>query len=105
MPLSAKGNYSMNPQRAAQMDAEEPGKISAADAGYEDPADHCETCRFFVKDGEPCQQVTEPVNATGWCKLYQEGAAEQAKEGELGEQAEEEGNGTGGSVSPAVLNA
>jgi hypothetical protein len=70
--------YAMNPQVAQtkadqQAPAQPTGKVSAADAKYQDVAGNCGTCSHFLGDGQPCDVIVEPVAAAGWCTLYAEG--------------------------------
>jgi hypothetical protein len=73
------GGYQMNPQRAQaaadrqQSATQSAGKVSAADAKYQDVAGTCATCSHFQGDGQPCAVIVEPVSAGGWCSLYEEG--------------------------------
>lgn len=82
-PQSKDGSYFMNPAMANAHDQQGPvaqgdgdpgadgaGKVSAADAGYEDTADSCSTCDHFQGDGQPCAVVSDPVQSAGWCKLF-----------------------------------
>jgi hypothetical protein len=69
----------MNPQLAqakvTQQASEQQsaGKVSAADAKYQDVAGTCATCTHFQGDGQPCAVIVEPVSAGGWCSLYEAG--------------------------------
>lgn len=48
-------------------------QVSAVQAGYVDAAPACDNCTHFVADGSPCEVVSDPVAAAGWCKLYEKG--------------------------------
>jgi len=65
-------------------------KVPATVAGYQDTADTCAGCDHFIADGQPCQVVSDPVQSSGWCKLFSGGdSAKQPGE----ESAHEEPDG------------
>lgn len=83
-----KGRFYANPAYGEAMergrDAESAdGKVSQEDAGYEDPADHCEDCVHF-QGPDACALVTGTIAESGWCTLYKEGMEKEESEGEPG---------------------
>lgn len=102
MPLNAKGKYFANPAagRADEQQGPVPqgdgddgqgGQVSAQEAGYVPQAPQCQTCDYFQGDGQPCVKVSDPVQAGGWCTLYQEGESEPTDN--LGQGAESDAGG------------
>ena len=63
------------PPMDADADDNAPGKIAQEDAGYESPSqsdDTCGECTYFAGPSD-CKLVLSPIDAGGWCKLYQGG--------------------------------
>lgn len=110
MPLNAKGKYFANPAagRAAEQQGPIPqadgdggdqsGQVSAQEAGYVPQAPQCQTCEYFQGDGAPCLKVSDPVQAGGWCQIYQ--AAESGEPRSEQQTGQAEGNGAGGPLGP-----
>jgi len=65
-------------------------QVTAMTAGYQDTADTCAGCVHFISDGQPCQVVSDPVQSSGWCKLFSSGG-----EGEGSAQQPGTGSGAG----------
>ena len=76
------------PRSAAQMeddwrwgnnlDADQGGQVSGADANYMPPASgpfQCSNCTYFAAEGQPCQKVADPVQGQGMCSLYEPAGA------------------------------
>ena len=64
-------------------------QVSAMTAGYQDTADTCAGCVHFISDGQPCQVVSDPVQSSGWCKLFSSGATGSAEQSGAGQASEE----------------
>lgn len=64
-------------------------QVSAMTAGYQDTADTCAGCAHFIADGQPCQVVADPVQSSGWCKLFSSGAGDSAEQPGAGQAPEE----------------
>lgn len=59
----------------------------------------CQNCIYFVGDGQPCQKVSDPVQAEGCCNQYQ-CAGNETQQQEHSEGMEGAGAGSSGALPP-----
>ena len=74
-----------DPAFAADATASADGKVPADDksADYMGPDQgpfECQNCAYFIADGQPCQKVSDPIEAEGCCDLYSPGGKETQEE-------------------------
>ena len=57
-------------------EVEEVEELEEPEGDLLDPAkvlystNHCNSCEYFVAEGEPCQKVSGDISGDGWCVLH-----------------------------------
>jgi hypothetical protein len=68
--LGGPGTTPPGPPMAGDGDGDE--KITGEQAGYVPDGLNCGNCDAFLGDGVPCAKVSEPVAASGFCRVHSE---------------------------------